>query len=1736
MSQPVGQLVYEYEGLGVHLWEESGELRFRAPRGVLTDGRRSALRSRREEILVHLGGAADRVELVSDVAGRYLPFPVTDVQSAYLLGRGPTFGYGGVACHGYGELSYPALDPARMTAAWRALIERHDMLRAVVDLDGSQRVLERVPPFEVPVNDVTGQPAGALTAAIEATRAEMDHRVFRTDRWPLFDARITLSEHGAVMHVSIDFLVADFVSIQIVLDELHHLYHRPDVPLAPLTITVRDYLLAERRLRTGHQHDRDRAYWLDRVDALPAAPELPLVPATDGPPRFQRLLTVLEPAVWADLRARAGRNGVSASTAVLAAYADVIAAWSRHPRFTLDVTLLSRLPLHPQVGSLVGDFTSVELLGVDADPTVGFADRARALQAQLWQDMDHRTFSGIEVMREITRRRGADAALFPVVFTSAIGLADTDVRAGADADAGADFGAGGDAGAGPTRAPSGELGYGISQTPQVWIDCQNAERDGELSSNWDVRQGIFPHGVVDTMFGAYATLLRRLAGDDAAWTAHRPVALSRRQTRRRAEVNGTAAAVPEGLLQDRVVAQALSDPDRVALVCVDRQVTYGELAGRAIAVADRLAAAGCRPGDLVGIVMDRGWEQVVGVLGALLAGAAYVPVDTVQPAARRATILASAGVRLVLTQWSHTADEWPEGTVTLPVDRMPPAAPRPVEARVRADALAYVIHTSGSTGAPKGVMISHRAALNTVVDINTRFRVVRGDRVLGLSNLGFDLSVYDIFGPLSVGGCLVIPAPDRPADPSHWADLIATHRVTLWNSVPAQMQMLHDYLTTAPAVALPTLRLALLSGDWIPVTLPDLVRQRLPALRLIGLGGATEASIWSIAHAIGVVPAHWRSIPYGRPLANQTVHVLDAALAPRPEWVAGELYIGGTGVALGYLGDDRRTAERFVPDPATGQRLYRTGDFGRYLPSGEIEFLGREDHQVKIKGYRIELAEIELALRSAPSVGGAVVVVDGDRPLDRRLVAFVEPAHRPATDPATHAGTGLATAARAAGDRAVDTVDRDRYLAFARTLDSVALPAMIRALRSGGLFGSREAAHTYPEILAAAEVAPRHRRLVRRWLRALTDEGLLAYDGDRYRLRRDVDPDEVDGAWAGTLALAQPDDAELLGYFRGSIDHLPALLRGADDPLALLFPEGRLDVSQSLYEGAAFNRWANAAAGAAVRRLAGQPRAPGPLRVLEVGAGGGGTTAAVLDALAGIEVDYLCTDLSAYFLNHAQARFGDRPGVRFAVYDLDEDFRAHGLAPNSYDVIVAGDVLHATGNVDRVLGRLRELLAPAGWIVALEMTRDHYQIMTSLELLVRLDGGGDFTDARQGGDLVFLGRESWLDTLRRAGADPAMAVPEPDGFITELGMCLLVARFKGDRTPVDAGGLTAHLRERLPEYMVPASLQIVDGLPLTGNGKIDRNKLRALLPRRAAEVSAAVRSAPSSELETRLAAIWAQALRVPAVGRDDDLFGLGGDSLVAAQIAGRILAEVPEAAELFFDQLLRHLLQEPTVSALAAHLRLAPAPAPVPQRSGDAVPGLLVPLAEGERDDPPWILVPDAAGSLDGYAHLVGELRRAGPVLGLSAEVAGGVAGGVAASAGVAVAGGVAAGVAARYARAIADAGHARVRLVATGPTAHLGVGIASSLAERGSLVESVVLVGGYRPAGGPEPAIYAGDLVVVRPATGPSAGETALGEWADICLGDLTVVDVDGDQQDLLRPPAVHAVAAAIGVPPARP
>ncbi len=982
-SRSVPALLDDLARAGVRLRSAPGDrIEVTAPKGALTGDLRERLGRHKQELIAWLDGARAHREqdvelpvVTPDAENLYEPFAPSDLQLSFIMGGKEGFEYY-VRPHQYMEYDLAAADPGRLEKALNQELDYQRRNLVVVREDLRLQTVRDPEPARIEVFDVRHLDEAGAEEHVERVRDAMKRQEPVHDRWPWVDMRISLLPGDAAkLHYNNNNLFSDAPATLRFISAVLRRYENPGENPPELEISYRDCVLALAELEESPLGQASKKYWTDRIADWPAAPEIPLAPGAD-PRRRSRLVRremLFPPDVWTALKERAAARNLTTTNVLCGVHAEVLSFWSGSRHFLLNNMITHRLPLHPQMSEVFGNFASLYPLEVDWRHDESFEGRVRRLQTQVLSDVEHVYWSGVKVLQALNQhRRTPGKAVCPYAVGSALFVGAAD-----------------------------RLVHSLLETPQTLIDCEFWDlRDGSLWVIWDVIEDMFPPGLIDAMEEAYRSIVLQLAESDGAWQRKAFAPLPEAQRARRAALNAPSGPVPPGLLHDALARQAERQPGRPALVTADRTVGYGELAEDAGRSARDLRSLGVTPGSLVAVAAPPGRAQIEAVLGALTAGAAYVPLDPGWPADRLRYVLQDTDAAAVLTT-SDRRDALAAltGVPVLAVDAPEPgAAHTEIPAARQPGDLAYVIYTSGSTGRPKGAMLDHRGPLNTVAEINRRFGITADDVLFGLSSLWFDLSVYDIFGALEAGASLVLAEAGRP-DPAAWTRTVLEQGITVWNSVPALMQLFVEE-AEGGGLEFPELRTVLLSGDWIPVALPDRIRAVAPNARVISLGGATEASIWSICYPVDRTDPDWTSIPYGKPLANQSWHILDSVGREVPDWVTGQLFIGGAGVALGYLGDAEKTASAFVAHPDTGERLYRTGDLGRRLPGGDIEFLGRMDFQVKIQGFRVEPGEIEHALADLPYIGQAAVVARGTDS-GKQLAAFVTAKDGfPAPDPA----------------------------------------------------------------------------------------------------------------------------------------------------------------------------------------------------------------------------------------------------------------------------------------------------------------------------------------------------------------------------------------------------------------------------------------------------------------------------------------------------------------------------------------------------------------------------------------------------------------------------------------------------------------------------------------------------------------------------------------------------------------
>lgn len=882
---------------------------------------------------------------------------LSDVQYAYLLSELGGYSLGGPALF-YEEYTCERFDLIAFSRALHQLMSRHEMLRATFDASGTLRVHSDLP-VPLSYHSLRGLSEDVCRERLAASRDECFSRATPLVDAAPFAVRVFTLDRQTIVQVLGRLLAMDPISSEIFSRELRALLAGQQLP--PLSYTFRDYRDDAERRKELPEYIAARAYWLDRLDVLPAPPELPQVRDMRNPdPLLIRRVFTMPADLSTALTLAAKRNGLTPTMAVGTAFCELLRHWARIPRFTINVMDDERQSAHPDVSKVIGSFSSVMLLECAPGPQDRtFLDRARTWRSQLVRDLRHAAFSGLSVTRELNQRNGGSGdALLPIVFMSTLG--------GDDHSTG-DF----------LEQPGWQrLGRSV-RTPQVALEHHLSMVDGRLVVQWDTADDIFVPGLIDDMFAAYEALLTQLATSEDAWHAESFDLTPAVQSEIRDRTNDTDAAAAPLTLNELFEQQVERCPEAAAVITPTVQVTYAQLHRRASAIATALLARSIGSGDLVGVMAPRGPDQVAAAFGVMMAGAAYVPISPQWPDADRQQVARICGLRLLLVGDGVVTPKVPVEVETLELATAISAHARaPAVASTRdSESLAYVIFSSDDNGISKGVMVKHAAASNTVIDINERFAIGPSDRVLAVSPDVSDLSVWDVFGMLAAGGAVVMPDPAAAIEVTHLHELALCHDVTIWNSVPAYLAMFVEFVRSGGRSRLPALRLALVRGDWVPLTLGRDLQDAAPNAVCVRLGGATEASIWSNLYQVPTTPpADWVSVPYGFPMRNQRLHVLDAGLRDRPDWVPGEIHIAGRGLAEGYLDSPQLTASAFIPYPRTGETVYRTGDWGRYWPDGTLEFLGHKDQPVKVNGHHVKLAEIEAALVAHPAVSDAVVV------------------------------------------------------------------------------------------------------------------------------------------------------------------------------------------------------------------------------------------------------------------------------------------------------------------------------------------------------------------------------------------------------------------------------------------------------------------------------------------------------------------------------------------------------------------------------------------------------------------------------------------------------------------------------------------------------------------------------------------------------------------------------------------
>ena len=874
-----------------------------------------------------------------------------------------------------------SLDIDALQRALNELVSRHEPFRTHFEsADGTLRqIISDRAEIALTLSDLSHLPHEEREAQAQGVTQEEATRPFDLARGPVIRAHLLrLDEREHILLLTTHHIVSDAWSAGILFRELGELYNafsqRKPSPLAPLPVQYADFAEWQRTWLQNEVLEQQVSYWRDKLQGMTGILELPTDYAratAEGSHGAYRSLT-LSKTLSERLGELSKREGATLFMTMLAAFQILLWRYSDQEDIAVGSPIAGRN--REEIENLIGFFINTLVLRTDLSGNPTFRElleqvKDTALAAYAHQDLPfEKLVEELQPERDLARN-----PLFQVMFQFQ----------------------------NAQPSPMQLNGLKVSkletftQTAKFDLMLVAYEQDGALKCFMEYDTGLFASETIERMLNQYTTLLESIVATPELPIASLPLMTEAEQRQLLVDWNNTQAAFPhEESIHQLFQEQAARTPDQLALVFGNERVTFGELNARANRLAHHLRGRGVGPEMRVAICVERSIEMIVALLGVLKAGAAYVPLEPKSPAERTSFILEDSQARLLLTQ-HRCKDSLPASAVeTIYLDLETPAISEASAADTAllssAENAAHVIYTSGSTGLPKGVTSAHRASVNRFAWMWRTYPFAAAEVCCQKTSLSFVDSIWEIFGPLLQGVPLVIIPDEVVKDPDQFLDALSVNRVTRLVLVPSLLRVMLETGQDLPR-KLERLRYCVCSGETLPVDLASAFREQLPNTRLINLFGSSEVAADVTCYEVDDTH-ELDSIPIGRPIANTELYILDANFQLAPVGAMGEVCIGGEGLARGYLHRPALTAEKFVPHPFSkqpGARLFRMGDIGRYLPDGNVEYRGRRDHQVKVRGFRVELGEIEATLANHPKIEQAIVVaVDGERG-EKQLVAYV---------------------------------------------------------------------------------------------------------------------------------------------------------------------------------------------------------------------------------------------------------------------------------------------------------------------------------------------------------------------------------------------------------------------------------------------------------------------------------------------------------------------------------------------------------------------------------------------------------------------------------------------------------------------------------------------------------------------------------------------------------------------------
>ncbi|HGD5269466.1 MAG: condensation domain-containing protein [Peptostreptococcus sp.] len=1456
--------------LGIEIWISGDKLGYRSPKGVMSKELLNEIIQNKDELIQYL---KFKTVIVHDEENRYKPFPLTDIQSAYLRGRQLSREeLGGIGCCTMIEIESELLDPLKFESAWHKTIKKHDMLKAIIFNDGTQIIQES---FDLPKLEVHNfdEDINLLNSSdVENIRKQMKKMNFEIENYPMHKFVLCNGVDRTLIFFTVDMLVADYPSINKILNDIFYFYYKSEVDESSednkSKINYRDIVLFNHRNKESKIYEKSRKYWINNIQSEEfCSPELPLkVEANHQNPSFLRKKLFIESNDWDSFKSISKKFGLTPSNSILSVYSEVIKRWSTNKEFCINVTTMQR---DNNFLDIVGDFTSTNILKIKDNNDVFFRV-ASEIQSNLFKDLEFMSFSGVNVLRELNKRLKR-RTIIPVVFTSTIGI-NLDKNKSYD-----------------ISENGVKIIGGVSKTPQVWVDCQLIEKEDGLQINWDYVDNLFKDQVIDDMFESFSDTIKTLCINEEKWAEKQIVEIKKGAEK----IIEKEEITDRKILYKKIIENTEKYRNDTAIICGKEKCTYGELRNYIGGIISKLKDHNVNKGDLVAILYKNEILKVASVIATLIYGSYFIYIDERQSEDAKKTILNRYSPKYLLS--NEFIHGYEEQTIIICKDTKYKELDIPYN--IMLNDVAYITHTNSNNQNLDGVLVTHDALVNAISCINESFYITNEDVLLSSLNLTSFSGLFNAISCLSNGATLVLQDSNKKFDIYNEREIILLNKITIWNCYSREFEKFVKNLNASKKDKIfKNLRLVFLSGQVNNIKILKKAENLfMSSYKIINFFEYDAIGIWGAYRDI----TNKLDNPIV-PIRNIRHFILDKKLIECPSLVDGDIYVQDITV-----GKSRNNGVE-----VNSREIIKTEYLGYFDNNGEVYIRGKNTRTVVRDNKRINLDLLEKYTSYHPKIKGSVAVPYKNKLDDIKIALFIE-------SEKTMLEEDQKNLEKRCIEELID-IDRHVFLEWKKQSDICAISDIINMLLKVGLFTNTDKYYSLREIYNKVNPTLKYKRSLERMLNVLIKEKILDKSGDLYKLTsKNDDYYDREKSWNKLLKIEEVlhYSPVLYEYQKESGSKILEQLREEVSGVSLFFPRGDTKVAMAAYEENLINKRLNKIISNIINV---RYRAGKYLKILEVGAGVGGTTDELLKSLTDDKVEYHFSDISYFFINEAKKKYSHLNNVVYEKLDINKDFREQNFNEKEFDIVLCANVLHNSKNIGEVLKKINGLLKQKGDLIILEATNENYSLLTSMELKGGLDG---FTDHRKKNLQVFTSREKWASLLEQAGFKRNFILPRKDDELISCGQSVFYySKDNGglnfsDINEIDEEKIKEFLLSKLSCDMLPDTIVKIEQLPLTDNGVIDFNKLSENIKPQKQE--SLMNSNELALIENGIMEIWKELLDTNELSLTDNFYSVGGDSLLIAQVVTKIKDNIDDASSFTWDELMRKALDNPTIKGIS---------------------------------------------------------------------------------------------------------------------------------------------------------------------------------------------------------------------------